>query len=283
MADPYTKIKPATAGEKLFQRLIRLADKDFDATRIRHLAGTRMSGRGEEFGDYLEGALLSFCFLRVMKAADGIYERDKVDISMANKRLFNLLSSWFDWIQKDVVGSLFRDALRAHQSSDKRIPRAVAKEVWHSRRVHMCGFCGERICSDTDGEFRDSQGIPGTLEHIWPSSLGGDSIADNLLPACGPCNNEKADLFAWEQRLVHDFVYPVNFESREFYEKFPRVEKILLQRRAVMQLAARDKLTLKDAMRRVGPYGRLEAIDVGDTWDFFNVQNHSESLGERLW
>ena len=25
-----------------------------------------------------------------------------------------------------------------------------------------------------------------TLEHLWPSSYGGDSISENLLPACAP-------------------------------------------------------------------------------------------------
>jgi len=283
MGHPYLRIRPSTAGERLFQRLIVLAETDFKPKRIRDLIGTRIAGRGDEFGDYLEGALLSFSFLRLMKAADGIYYDGNIDISAANKQLVDLMRSWFDWLEKDVVSALHRDVLRAYQSSHLKISRSIETEIWHSRRVHPCCFCGERIVSGADGIFRDGNGEKGTLEHIWPASLGGDSVVENLLPACALCNNNKADLFTWEQRLVHDFVYPVNFEVRDLYKTFPREEKILLQRRVVTKFAARYKITLKEAMCQVGPYERLEAIDSGDTWDFFNVKNHTDSVGDLLW
>jgi hypothetical protein len=130
---------------------------------------------------------------------------------------------------------------------------------------------------------RDVQGNKATLEHVWPSSLGGDSITDNLVPACANCNAKKGDLVTWEQGSVHEFIYPINFHLSDYLPRLPLVQKILLQRRAVVILAQREKISLKKALVRVGPFGDLKPLNPDDTWDIFNTQNHLDSLGEVLW
>jgi hypothetical protein len=130
---------------------------------------------------------------------------------------------------------------------------------------------------------RDVQGNKATLEHVWPSSLGGDSITDNLVPACANCNVKKGDLVTWEQGSVHEFIYPIDFHLSDDFPRLPLVQKILLQRRAVVMLAQREQISLKKALLRVGPFGDLKPLNSDDTWDIFNTQNHLDSLGEVLW
>jgi len=279
----FKRIRVVTAGEHLFSRLVTYGEKTLLTGRISRQDLVKFSGRGEQFGEYLEGIVLAFAFKRIMKAATGIFQNGTVDVDVGNRRLNSLLKSWFDWLSKEELATLMRDAIRASEASYKKIPNGIKEEIFFSRSVHECCFCGVRMLPNSDGVFLDNRGEKATLEHIWPSSLGGDSVIENLVPACGACNTEKADIFVWEQGLVHDFIYPVDFHNSDFLPKVPIYERLLLQRRAVMFIAQRDKLTLKDALRRVGPYGAMAAIDQFDTWDFFNIQNHSENLGERLW
>ncbi|WP_454055662.1 HNH endonuclease [Cupriavidus sp. Marseille-Q8015] len=279
----FKRIRTVTAGERLFSRLAEYGEKELIKGRFSHQGLVRFAGRGEQFGEYLEGAVLAFTFKRVMKAASGIFQGGKVDVDVGNRRLNSLLKYWFDWLNKEELAALMRDTIRASEVSHKTIPNGIKEEIFFSRSVHDCCFCGTRMSPDSNGAFYDNQGKKATLEHIWPSSLGGDSIEENLVPACGSCNAAKADIFVWEQGLVHDLIYPVDFHNSDFFHRVPVYERLLLQRRAVMFVAQRDKSTLKDALKKVGPYGVIAAIDQSDTWDFFNIQNHSESLGERLW
>lgn len=50
------------------------------------------------------------------------------------------------------------------------------------RDKYKCGYCGKKF---------DSKDL--TLDHITPKSKGGSGIPENLVTACKPCNNRKAD------------------------------------------------------------------------------------------
>lgn len=284
MINQYNKIKAVTAGEHLFIFLAGISGKLLREKRISNISYMNMSGREECFGEYLEGALLSFSFKRLMKLAHSIFSNKNVDPARANQDLNRLVKSWFYWLEVDEVNKLTRLCMRAQIASYQKIPKDTREELFYSRSIHFCCFCGCRLSADANGVHYDPSGKLATLEHIWPQSLGGDSESNNLVPACGKCNETKSDIFVWQQALVHDFIHPFNFSADEdSYLKFPRHKKIILQRRAVMMVAQRDGLSLKAAMKKVGPFGDLKALDLNDTWDFFNVENHSDSMGEVLW
>jgi hypothetical protein len=283
VTDSFNAIKPSTAGERLFQRIGTFALKDLSPNRLTQQKFVRLTGRGAKFGLYLEGSTVAFSFKRVMKATRGIFRDKNADSSVCNLRLAAILREWFDWLDKDSLAVLVRDALRAEDASDRPIPKSVETDIWHARRVHSCCFCGKVLTADANSVVKDAEGNKATLEHVWPASLGGDSIVENLVPACGDCNRQKKDLFTWEQGDIHDFIYPVDFHLSEFLLRVPIAQRILLQRRAVMILAQRDRLTLKQALVRVGAYGSIGALDSTDTWDIFNIQNHFDSVGELLW
>jgi 5-methylcytosine-specific restriction endonuclease McrA len=70
-----------------------------------------------------------------------------------------------------------------------RVPRAVQRKI--SRRALFardnwrCAYCGT-----TSGKL--------TLDHVIPRSRGGDSVWENVVTSCAPCNLKKGD------RLPHE-------------------------------------------------------------------------------
>jgi hypothetical protein len=76
---------------------------------------------------------------------------------------------------------------RALDASGQGIPRSIATRIKDrsEQRKQPCELCGKSInyasTSSTDPDRF-------SLDHIWPSSLGGSSDESNLRVACGGCN-----------------------------------------------------------------------------------------------
>ena len=72
-----------------------------------------------------------------------------------------------------------------------RVPRAVKRKI--SRRAlfardgHKCVYCG------SSGRL--------TLDHVVPRSRGGDSVWENVVTACAPCNLRKGDRLLEETHM----------------------------------------------------------------------------------
>ncbi|MGJ7570893.1 HNH endonuclease [Variovorax sp. RB2P76] len=279
----FDRIQFVTDGERLFSDLNKIAQRDLRAAPFSEHPFPRVTGRPRSFGRYAEGSAVAFAFKRILKAAHGIFHDPSIDPTSGNKQLMRVIGDWFDWLDKAEVASLMRATLRAHDASSKPISKSVQALVFGVKRRCKCCFCGGLLERAEDEKFYDAAGKKATLEHVWPASLGGNSIGENLVPACYSCNQAKADVFTWEQANIHDFVYPINFQLSEFRQRVPLHQKIVLQRRAVMDLAIRDSLTLKKSLIAIGPFGDIEVLDSSDTWDFFNTQNHYENSGEHLW
>ena len=64
-----------------------------------------------------------------------------------------------------------------------RVPRAVKRKI--SRRAHFardghkCVYCGSAVRL--------------TLDHVVPPSRGGDSVWENVVTSCAPCNLRKGN------------------------------------------------------------------------------------------
>ena len=66
-----------------------------------------------------------------------------------------------------------------------------------------------------------------TLDHVIPKSKGGDTSWDNIVSACGPCNNKKADKLP-HQTTMKPFKKPTRpKQSVMFIKKLSQQEKIL--------------------------------------------------------
>jgi 5-methylcytosine-specific restriction endonuclease McrA len=77
-----------------------------------------------------------------------------------------------------------------------RVPRAVQRKI--SRRALFardnwrCAYCGT-----TGGKL--------TLDHVVPRSRGGDSVWENVVTSCAPCNLKKGD------RLPHEVAMELRY------------------------------------------------------------------------
>src|ERR671937_775428 len=73
-----------------------------------------------------------------------------------------------------------------------RVPRAVQRKI--SRRALFardgwrCAYCGT-----ASGRL--------TLDHVVPRSRGGESVWENVVTACAPCNHKKGDRLLDEARM----------------------------------------------------------------------------------
>ena len=102
--------------------------------------------------------------------------------------------------------------LRTHvPSPQRRIKLAKSRAILETHKWTCC-YCG------TKAKGRDRQFM--TIDHVLPRSRGGSNDPMNLVPACRPCNERKADktpeeagmrmLFParipkWDERLVMSF------------------------------------------------------------------------------
>ena len=74
-----------------------------------------------------------------------------------------------------------------------RVPRAITRRI--SRRVLFardgwrCVYCGA-----SSGRL--------TLDHVIPRSRGGESVWENVVTACSPCNLKKGDRLLEESGLI---------------------------------------------------------------------------------
>jgi 5-methylcytosine-specific restriction endonuclease McrA len=276
-------IPAVTRGEDLFHWLANHQKAHCGTSRIRGQRVLALSGRPSGFGDYVEGLVLSHAFARILTAAKSIFGRSN-PVEVAISELRSYLGEWLYWLMREDLNRLVRLTKLACEASDRPISKGVQRSIWHGRSVHRCYICGSLLAhSPSTGKFEDSAGTRAELEHLWPAAYGGDSIEENLLPSCSACNKNKKELISWESGYIHSLMFPMDFSSHAYYVRLPRAHKILLHRRAGFEIARREQLTLKRAFQRLGPYHDVVAIDKSDTWDFFNMESHSATYGERLW
>jgi 5-methylcytosine-specific restriction endonuclease McrA len=90
-------------------------------------------------------------------------------------------------------------SLKNYVNIVKKRQASGAKRVKiYIRDSFRCGYCAKKF------EGRDL-----TLDHIVPKSKGGQGIPENLVTACKPCNQRKADRTPDEARMpllttIHD-------------------------------------------------------------------------------
>lgn len=66
--------------------------------------------------------------------------------------------------------------------SEHLVPTAIKGEL-HEDSDGTCEYCGNPPPADTRLEY----------DHVLPVSRGGETIVENLVLACRPCNRSKAD------------------------------------------------------------------------------------------
>lgn len=175
-------------------------------------------------------------------------------------------------IPNRLLDEIYRASCRAVKAALEPIPGSVEKRMraWAISRHQWCYICGSFL------DFETPDPIKGyTCEHIWPRAYGGDSIEDNFLPACQSCNSKKKRHFAtWAMPAVQSLLLglaPTDQRLTEIDGSF----KFSLHYRAAQDLAIDQRLTMKEAFLKIGPWENVRLLDADDVADFFNLENHA--------
>lgn len=228
---------------------------------------TEVAGN-HRFALYVRGAIAIHAMRRLLR----YWTEEKAQISNESfyvKRAKKIIKSEvFPALNDDLTSRLARLLIRAADSSFVRIPATVRKNVIGKHGTARCYLCDKEIFearTEDDPEFL-------TLEHIWPQSMGGDSIEDNLVPACVSCQDDTKDTISWEWINVHNLVLPSDPSERAL-KSVSRKAKTAKHFEHAIQTASEYQLTMKEALLRIGALEpQLKYIRTGMPITFFDLQ-----------
>lgn len=152
-----------------------------------------------------------------------------------------------------------------------------------------CYMCGEAV---------KLNGLPGktySVEHLWPQSLGGETVEDNLLNACAECNNKRMHQVTWATGPVHSTWLksstpdPGARPSRQSRNDIPAedlVVSLALARLMTVACGQSDfggghPITLKSAALLLAPLKRAVAFPPksgGRRYTFFELMHTEENM-----
>lgn len=259
--------RPSTAGERLYYFITKDIVGYECAIELSESAVTRYGGRTHDFAQYFFGFAIANIFARLIKKTERVLTEEHSDHHKIVTQYIERSLEAGIFGNRAVIRRMASLAIDAVKVSGKTIPSSVEKAVSGDRRRMSCYLCGTDVYR---GASVDSEKLE--YEHIWPSSYGGDSIAENLLPACWPCNKAKSDMILWHSANVAGFCLKPE-PSEEEMKCVQRREKIAAHLRTIHDHASRFSLTLKESALRVGPIKitKQSSIDPDDARDFFNL------------
>lgn len=259
--------RPSTAGERLFHFVAEQLLGEHCQTELSETQALRFGGRTFDLSQYFYGFTCANIFARLVKKAERVLESDRsaparVVAQYIERSLEVGLAG-----HRDAVNRMAALSIDASTASGRSIPPSVTQAVIGQRKRLHCYLCGNQVHKDADvlGERLE-------LEHLWPSSYGGDSIEENLLPACAVCNREKGDMILWHTAHIAGFCLKPN-PSEDEQTRIGRKQKIAWYFRKVHELAALERTTLKNAALMLGPIemSSQTSLDHDDARDFFNL------------
>lgn len=261
--------KATTSGERLFQFVLNeifLADS---FSSVRALTMLEIGARREELSEYFVGAgamnILGRCIKKAQRVLDGDNEADYQPMMVTFIQRVLEVPRRGD----DLVDQFARLALSAAGAANRgKVNPSTKKLVMDSRTEAPCYLCGAMCLLSSEEESAQVE-----FEHLWPSSFGGESTFENLLPACWACNRKKDSMMLWHTGHLFSFVLKPNPSESES-GSIPRREKIARHMKTVFDLACESQCTLKEAALAVGPANiqSLAPIEPEDAVDFFNFK-----------
>jgi hypothetical protein len=176
------------------------------------------------------------------------------------------------YVNRTSCDRLFRIAIDAVDASLEEITNGTRNALtsWAKASHPHCYLCGQVM------DFDQQEGnLKYTLDHVWPKDFGGDSIVDNLLPACKECNGKhKANYASWAMTNIQSIL--LGFEPSESrVKRISGSSRFAIHHRHVQTVAYDLQLTLKEAYLRVGPSEEVRVIDSLEFGHFFNLANHN--------
>jgi 5-methylcytosine-specific restriction endonuclease McrA len=261
--------KAQTAGERLFQFILKEFYGAKSLSEIKSLTMLGIGERMEMFSDYFLGTGALNLLSRCIKKAERIKKLIENDLIHQSEMTKYIQQSLGIAQHGDSVVEQFASlSLQAAADSKRRITESVKDRISEGKAELSCYICGWHAPRRSD-----KPGIAIQFEHLWPSSLGGNSCFENLLPACNTCNQEKGAMILWHTAHVSSFVLKPNPSTNEL-TAISRREKIAQHMRTIIDHACVNKLDIRSAAIEIGAIdmNSIKVLDADDAVDFFNFQ-----------
>lgn len=263
-------MKPTTNGEQLF---LLLRDELLESIGHGHQNWSNFQtllkqiGGCDDFGNYFRGAAT----IHVMRRLLRYWEDARLQIGQESQNV----SAVSRFIREDGLPGLSdsdtfklaRAVIEAERSSCQPITKTTRAKIINGRKQLSCYLCNAALSpASTEGEPDFL-----TLEHLWPQSIGGDSIENNLLPACTRCQVTTKDTISWEWLNIHNIVLPPK-PSNEAIASVTRKGHFANYYFNAMRLADRKNISLKAAVVELGPMKKpIESEFTGNPITFFDL------------
>jgi hypothetical protein len=219
-----------------------------------------------DYSNFLRGLVavhITKLFVLKAKHQVKISENEAADFSSISTFI---RSNYLSGISTEEADRLARASLLAAQFSDKDIPNGLKRRLKNSPA--LCYLCARDLKPDAP---EDDQHFF-TLEHVWPRSVGGESVEENLLPACTHCQKAKGDTFSWEGFSVQNFAMSPE-PSSDAITSIPREVKIARHYLEALQRSDSEKCSLKEAFISIGTYAKPVRFAItGRPITFFDIQ-----------
>jgi hypothetical protein len=258
-----------TAGEDLFLTIRNSVLPSLSAMEPLwaefHELISSVSG-SQRFSFYLRGTMAITALRRLLRFWADV--APDIGESMRVKTVSKFVNEEvFPGIERAVSARLARLVIDAVSKSNRPITPATRRKVLAENTSQRCYLCSFVLSTTAKEEAADYL----TLEHLWPASAGGDSVPENLLPACKRCQNDKADAISWEWFNVHNLVLPSQ-PSQGAFKSVPRSARIARHYFGVMELCERENHSLKTGFIRLGAMqANLSCSSTGLPITFFDL------------
>ncbi|MES3100520.1 HNH endonuclease [Sphingomonas faeni] len=241
--------------------------------------GVSLCGRSDDLADFYVGSTVMNIHMRLVKLAVDIREeRERLDDQIA---LFRVRAAAQLGLSHLTYGADLDDLARlAIRCAEMSARDGVPPNMTQAAAIETAGRCYSCGLYFTD---EDELGpLVRTGDHVWPASLGGDTVLSNMLPACGRCNSAKQHMAVWQMCWLQPEVYSYSKWSRASVIMANAV-KMALHTRAAFDHAHVAGSTLKTAFLAIGARESVEVIDDDSSIDFFNMRVHSPKSSPTDW
>ncbi len=265
-------IKQRTKGERLFlllrdELLVTIGNGHQNWSNFQSLLN-QISGN-DEFGNYLRGATA----IQIMRRLLRHWKDERLQIAQESqfvgRAVKHIREEGLPGLSDADTSKLARAVIEAEQSSRQTINISTRRAIINGKNLIRCYLCDKTLSTYAPPNADDHL----TLEHLWPQSIGGDSIEENLLPACKTCQAITKDTISWEWLNIHNMVLPAE-PSSQALESVSKNKRICFAKyyQEVFNFANMNDISIKEAMLRIGPMKtQMAAGFTGNPVTFFDL------------
>jgi 5-methylcytosine-specific restriction endonuclease McrA len=272
----------ATSGERLLFMLLqnhqewRVLSEALKDTQL------RLGRRYDNLSNFFVGASALHLQQRLLRLAhdvrDAVPDRWEQAIEL-RKRACDVIQLTPLEYEGDY-GALIEEVLTSAEQMPKT-PSQGLKRLVIQNGPNSCYSCG-RLFGAIYEDAPAPDGLRATADHVWPRALGGDTIEENLLPACQSCNSAKGHIAAWQMAWIQPVVF-ADVDEVNGLKSLQREVKMALHIRAAMIYAQKNGSTLRNALLAIGPREPPVRIDIDQGFDFFNLRVHDDVRTSVNW